>query len=224
MTTPRRTDLAGRRFGRWIVLKYAETKRRSARWWCRCDCGAKKIVDAYNLVSGRSKSCGCLTQEMLPEAARQRFTTHGDNCNGTTSPEYRSWYSMIRRCENPKLIGFKNYGGRGIKVNPEWRRNFAKFLADMGRKPTLKHTLDRIDNDGNYEPANCRWATRKEQSNNQRKRDYDAIIHKGLETRRKNAGGPEAVLLERPRAAGRAVDFEPNPQEAQKEKQNEQAH
>ena len=155
----RRIDLTGQRFGRWTVLRYAYTTRQSC-WEVQCDCGTISIRGIAVLRNGSSRSCGCWRKELWSQAV----TKHG----GTYTPEFRIWQHMKDRCHNPNNTGYQNYGARGISVDERWRHNFENFLADLGRRPSAKHSLDRIDNDGNYEPGNCRWATHKEQKRNRR--------------------------------------------------------
>lgn len=148
-------DLSGQRFGMLTVVSRVGSVRNGASmtptWRVACDCGREKVVRASNLRAGQTKSCGCV------------FIRHG--MYGT--PEYRAWVSMLGRCTNPSIRSYPNYGGRGIRVCPEWE-DFETFFAAMGRRPTSGHSLDRIDVNGNYEPANCRWATVKEQARNKR--------------------------------------------------------
>lgn len=127
---------------------------------CRCDCGAVKFFQSAHLISGASKSCGCLRRE----ATSKRRTAHGMS----KTRLYYVWYSMKKRCINPKVEKYHCYGGRGISYCKEWE-TFEGFFNSMGNRPTEKHELDRIDCDGNYEPANCRWVTRKEQRRNTRR-------------------------------------------------------
>jgi len=137
-------NLAGQRFGKLVVVDRAD----GYKWNCLCDCGQSKSVDTWNLTSGRQTSCGCV---------RRRHGMH-------QSATYRSWTSMMDRCRNPNHVAFHRYGGRGIAVCERWH-DFRCFLEDMGERPEDR-TLDRVDNDGPYEPGNCRWATASEQSKN----------------------------------------------------------
>lgn len=157
-----RKDHSGRRFGRLEAIRYVGTdsKSRQALWLCRCNCGSYATVKSANLSKGAVKSCGCLA----PDVTRERSTTHG----GSKLSEYRCWQGMIQRCTDPSAIGYGRYGGIGVNVCARWKR-FESFLADVGRRPTEQHTLDRFPNNkGNYEPGNVRWATKKEQARNRR--------------------------------------------------------
>ena len=154
-------DLTGQRFGRLVALRPAgRDKYHAVLWECQCDCGKKCIVRGSSLSDGHSRSCGCLHKE---EAANQK-RTHGMSRSRT----YISWEGMIRRCENPKATGFELYGGRGISVCERWHK-FENFYEDMGERP-LGKTIDRSDNEGNYEPGNCKWSTPHEQNMNKRDR------------------------------------------------------
>lgn len=155
-----RINLEGRRFGRLVVERYAGSRCGQAAWACACDCGAAVVVCGGNLRSGGSTSCGCFRTE--------RRTKHGHNTRAGRSPEYVAWHNMIRRCRGTAGgLASLDYHLRGITVCDRWQ-SFDAFLADMGPRPSLRHSLDRIDNDGNYEPGNCRWATTQEQRANRR--------------------------------------------------------
>ena len=153
-----RIDLVGSRFGSLVVQAYCG----SSRWKCVCDCGAVKNVLGHHLRAGATKSCGCKQQD----AASLASTKHG-HAGKIQSPEYRVWAAMLRRCTNPNSSDYPRYGGRGVSVCEEWK-SFERFLSDMGARPSSRHQIDRIDNSGNYELGNCRWATPSENSQNRR--------------------------------------------------------
>ena len=164
----KKIDLKGQRFGRLLVVAEAKSRNKKTFWTCLCDCGKTVEVHAYNLKRGFTKSCGCLNDEMR----RKRSTTHGK----TNSRLYGIWSHMKGRCFCKTDAAFPSYGGRGISVCEEWRDSFETFqewaLAN-GYRDDL--TIDRIDNDGNYEPSNCRWVSRKEQARNTR----NNFVYKG---------------------------------------------
>ena len=151
-------DLKDARFGRLVAVREMERNGYHRMWLCVCDCGGEKIVAMNALRMGRTKSCGCLSDE----EKRSRTTLHG--LYG--SPTHSTWKNMIARCHNPANTGFKNYGVKGVSVCDEWRDSFLTFIADMGPRP-LGMTLDRIDNLLGYCPDNCRWAMSREQRMNQ---------------------------------------------------------
>lgn len=156
-------DLSGQKFNMLTAITMLPPKgpSRCVRYLCKCDCGSETIVPSSPLRSGATKSCGCLARKVRGDMNR----THG----GAGATEYSAWLEMKKRCLNSKSKTFLYYGGRGIKVCAQWVNDFAQFLRDVGKKPTPQHSLDRINPNGDYEPHNCRWATKTEQSRNTRK-------------------------------------------------------
>lgn len=151
-----RRELTGYVFGRWTVISYAG----DGYWLCRCLCESTRNVDSSSLLSGRSRSCGCLRVVVA--------TKHGMHA----SPEYGAWAAMKGRCFNERNDWHASYGGRGISVHPPWVESFDVFFADMGSRPSAKHSLERKNNDGDYTPANCIWALPKEQQRNTRRNRF----------------------------------------------------
>lgn len=163
-------ELKDRRFGRWLVLGLHGHKGNRRSWLCRCDCGQERLVDGGNLRSGVSRSCGCLMREMTVAASSK----HGDANRGRKSLEYNTWINMRARCSNPRRPDFYKYGGRGIAVCARWN-SYETFLADMGRRPSPRHSLDRIDVDGDYSPENCHWTDMAVQDHNKRCRNSHGV-------------------------------------------------
>lgn len=165
----RAIDMMGKRFQALEVVEPAGVNSNGeALWRCVCDCGKQRIATGVGLRKGLLRSCGC---ENKP-----RPIVHGL----FRTPEYRTLMGMIARCTNEKNQRYPEYGGRGITVCERWMNSMAAFYADMGRRPSALHSIERINNDGNYEPGNCRWATQKEQCRNRRTTVLHAAHGKSL--------------------------------------------
>ncbi len=152
-------------FWRWTVLEMTSEKAGDGcvKYACRCQCGAVRNIKSSKLRAGESKSCGCYSRDMTSQRNKVHGLSRGPDKKKTS--EYTSWDSMKARCNNPKHRAYKYYGGRGIVICKRWK-DYENFYKDMGSKPTPKHQIDRIDNDGNYDPSNCRWVTRLENMQN----------------------------------------------------------
>lgn len=176
MNNPLVVDITGYRFGRLTVIERADNdKQGNAQWLCRCDCGNKKIVRGKALRKGRTSSCGCLLAQSSSQRMTKMLTKHGYS----GSKLYRVYYGMLRRCDNPKEKEYHNYGGRGITVCQEWRENVERFIEWAlvnGYRNGLQ--IDRKDNDGNYEPSNCRFITTIDNCQNTRKCVQIAALNK----------------------------------------------
>ena len=156
-----RRDFTNQRFGRLVAMSRGPNdKYGKSTWNCSCDCGNQPTVLANRLQNGKTKSCGCFKHDLHFKHGQTRKTS-----------EYKAWDSMIQRTNNPNHPAYKNYGGRGITVCAEWRKSFISFFNYIGKKPLPKLSLDRINNEGNYEPGNVRWATMSEQQRNKRRKN-----------------------------------------------------
>lgn len=173
----KKLDLNGKKFHNLLVVKrLGSNGDGKTTWLCVCDCGKEKEVVGTELKNNRVKSCGCLTGKLISEAKIK----HGASCRDNTTIEYKAWSNMKDRCLNEKNKAYKNYGGRGIKICEKWINSFEQFVSDMGHRMTSEQSLDRIDNDGDYEPINCRWATNSEQNRNKRTKVNKKTKTKGV--------------------------------------------
>jgi hypothetical protein len=183
--------LENQRFGRLVVVSRHENGvAGNSRWLCKCDCGSSVVVHGYSLKTGNTSSCGCLHDDIASASS----STHGMS----KTREYEIWCGMRKRCHDPACKAFKNYGGRGIKVCDRWDRSFEAFYKDMGECPP-DYSIERNDNNGGYDPDNCRWASRQEQGQN--KRNIRWIEHDGqkltLTQWAATAGRPASWLYKR---------------------------
>lgn len=149
-------NLIGRRFSRLKVMEEKRLNDGRRGWMCVCNCGNTKIVRTNHLLDGSTKSCGCYRKEVNKKHGKRNSLT------------YSVWSNIKQRCYNPNASGYENYGGRGIKVCSRWKNSFENFYYDMGKRPSKNHSIDRVNNNGDYSKENCRWATKKQQNRNSR--------------------------------------------------------
>lgn len=177
-SSPVRLIAEGSRFGRWTTASPVESirlwNRTKLRVLCMCDCGTSRHIDAWSLAKGDSKSCRCAqVDERRTRFAREGRVSlpDGDRSHSLAN----TWKGMMLRCYSPSNPSFPDYGGRGIGVCDRWRASFVAFCSDIGERPSKRHSIDRIDNSGNYEPGNCRWATQSQQCRNTRRNRFLTI-------------------------------------------------
>lgn len=207
----RKLDLIGKKYSRLTVLK-EELKRASNggyRYLCLCECGRETVVRSDSLINGHVKSCGCFNLQHISI----RATKHGQNKNNNVTSEYNSWHGMIQRCTNKNSSSYPEYGGRGISIYAPWLI-FENFFADMGKKPSDNHSLDRYPNNetGNYEPSNCRWGTTEQQSRNKRTNRYieydgENLVITDWAKKLKTTLSSISIMMKRGKSFGQVYDF-----------------
>lgn len=163
--------LTGLTFGRLTAIAFWSVYQQASHWLCRCSCGKWTVASANKLTQGHSASCGCLIRDLCIA----RSTKHGEGTRKNKTAEYQVYKGLRKRCNNPNCKDYPDYGGRGIECR---YTSFQEFLADVGRRPTVKHKIDRIDNDGHYEVGNVKWSTDTESANN--KRNNHRLTYNGV--------------------------------------------
>lgn len=163
-------NLTGLTFGRLTVCCVVNEGTKLVAWKCQCICGSILELNGARLTSGSVKSCGCYNKSCLQKRAK-----HGHLSNGQRSEEYNIWAGIKQRCLNSNYPAYSDYGGRGITIHPDWIENYKSFIDYMGRRPSKEHSIDRIDNNGNYEPGNVRWGTEEQQGYNKRNTQFLTI-------------------------------------------------
>ena len=167
-------DITGKKYGRLTAIKFIKRSKEITYWLFRCECGKTKILRYNNVISDHTLSCGCFNKEA------RKFNgyfsiKHGESRRGKLTLEYKTWSTIKTRCNNPKAIEYKNYGGRGIKLCKEWRYDYLQFLKDMGRKPDKSYSIERINNNKGYSKNNCNWIPKKEECRNKQ----NSVIYNG---------------------------------------------
>lgn len=180
-------DLTGQTFARLTAIQLEA----DGRWLCRCECGGEARVAGGSLRSGHTRSCGCFKAERM----RVIHLKHGHARGGRVTVEYKTWGSVISRCEDPSSTSYPRYGAVGVTVCARWRESFEAFLADMGPRPGRGYSIDRKDSSRGYEPDNCRWVTRPEQNRNRKYQGRPVLTEEQREQARRMRSG-NATLSE----------------------------
>lgn len=180
------SERIGERLGRLVIVSIASCGHNATRFLCKCDCGNIHEAAYSSLMGGSTKSCGCLRRE----AVASKNYKHG--YAGT--PTHRAWKGMKDRCYNSRSESYENYGARGITVCSRWRGDFLAFLKDMGPRPFDKSSIDRRNNNGNYEPSNCRWSTPMEQNRNNRRNKLDQATADSIRVMHRNGIRPKRII------------------------------
>ena len=183
----KKINIAGEVYGRLTVIEEVEqdisiSNKKIRKWKCQCECGNKVITRQVSLRSGNTKSCGCLRKEITKETK----TKHGHSSNRSNSKEYSCWLGIKARCFNPNDTAYHNYGGRGITMYFEWKDDFEAFYKYMGDAPSPNHSIDRINENGNYEPGNVEWGTNQTQAIRRRTRKDNTSGIKGVKWNKKD--------------------------------------